>query len=54
MSWPTITCEVAFRSDPGDTPIWTDVSSYVRSFTTRRGRQHDHSEQDRPMPRINR
>ena len=38
MNRPTITCEIAFTTDPAATPVWTDVSAYVLSFQTRRGR----------------
>lgn len=34
--------EIAFASNPGAAvPTYTDVSAYVRSLTTRRGRQHE-------------
>lgn len=42
MAQPTITVRIAFATDPlADTPTWTDVSSDVMSFSTRRGRQHE-------------
>ncbi len=42
MGWPTtIRAQIAFDSDPNDTPIWEDVSGYVYSFSLRRGRQHE-------------
>jgi hypothetical protein len=37
-TWPTITVEVAFTTDPADTPVWEDISEWVRHFTTTRGR----------------
>ena len=37
----TLTVEIAFDSNPLDTSqTYTDVSAYVRSFSTIRGRQH--------------
>lgn len=33
-----VTVEVAFTTDPGATPTWTDISDYVRKITTHRGR----------------
>jgi hypothetical protein len=39
--YPTLTVEVAFASNPGDSPVWTDITSYVRRFSTRRGREHE-------------
>lgn len=39
MTLPTLTVEIGFASDPLDDPqTWTDVSAYVRSVTTHRGR----------------
>ncbi len=38
---PRISVEIAFASDPPLTPIWTDVSGYVREVHIRRGRQHE-------------
>ena len=31
MSLPALTVEIAFATDPGSAPTWTDVSQYVRS-----------------------
>lgn len=40
MGFPTVTVQVAFDSDPGDVPVWTDVTAYLRQpITIRRGRQ---------------
>ena len=36
-----LTVECAFTSAPYATPVWTDVTEYVRSFTTKRGRSSD-------------
>ena len=37
----SLTVEIAFDSNPLDTSqTYTDVSAYVRSFSTNRGRQH--------------
>ncbi len=37
-----VTIEAAFGYDPDDTsPSWTDISDYVRSFATRRGRRRE-------------
>lgn len=33
--------EVAFDTRPGDVPIWTDVTTYVRSLNTNRGRSRE-------------
>ena len=41
MASPTLTLEIAFATDPGSTPTWTDVSAYLKSFSTRRGRQNE-------------
>jgi hypothetical protein len=38
---PDLTLEMAFSTDPGDTPVWDDVSEYVRRFSTNRGRQSE-------------
>jgi hypothetical protein len=38
---PTVTCEIAFGTDPGATPIYTDVSAQHVSTTIRRGRNHE-------------
>lgn len=34
----SVTVEVAFATDPGDTPVWDDVTPYLRQFTVHRGR----------------
>src|SRR3990167_3483839 len=40
--YPSLKVDVAFTTDPTDgSPSWTDITAYVRSFRTRRGRQHD-------------
>lgn len=36
-----VTVEVAFTTDPGDTPVWTDVSEYLKGFSVNRGRQRE-------------
>jgi len=42
MSLPTITARIAFATGPlAVTPTWTDVSSYVRKVSIRRGRQDE-------------
>lgn len=33
-----VTVQIAFASDPGDTPVWEDVSEYLERFTVHRGR----------------
>lgn len=33
--------EIAFSTDPGATPTWSDVGSKVRKLSFRRGRQHE-------------
>jgi hypothetical protein len=38
---PTYTCEIAFATDPGSAPTWTDVSEFHRSTSIRRGRNHE-------------
>lgn len=38
---PKVVLEVAFDSAPGQTPVWVDVSYYVREVHIRRGRQHE-------------
>lgn len=34
----SVIVEIAFATDPGDTPDWTDVSEYLERFTVHRGR----------------
>tara|TARA_Y100000310_G_scaffold298911_1_gene333301 strand:- start:4135 stop:5430 length:1296 start_codon:yes stop_codon:yes gene_type:complete len=42
LGFPTITVRIAFSSDWNSTaPIWTDISSDVVAFNTRRGRQFE-------------
>lgn len=45
LSWfPTLTVEAGFGSSPNtaiSSITWTDISSYVRSFSTQRGRSHE-------------
>jgi hypothetical protein len=41
VSVPVYTCEIAFPTDPGDTPTWTDVSEFHRSTRIQRGRNHE-------------
>lgn len=41
MSVPIYTCEVAFATDPGSTPTWTDISAFHRLTSIRRGRNHE-------------
>jgi hypothetical protein len=43
VAMPTTTTEVAFTTDPGATPTWTDVSAYQREFVVHRGRADDQS-----------
>ena len=43
MGMPTITVRVAFTTDPGATPTWTDISAYLKTFTVHRGRSDDQS-----------
>jgi len=39
---PTLTVEIAFATDPDSaTPAWQNVTSYVRGFSIRRGRERD-------------
>jgi hypothetical protein len=38
---PTLTCEIAFGTDPGTTPVWTDVSDRHITSRIRRGRNHE-------------
>lgn len=42
-SYPSIRVEIAFTPDPnsGGTPVWTDVTKYVRGLSIRRGRQDE-------------
>lgn len=40
--FPTLLVDVAFSNNPTDSsPTWVDISDYVESVTTRRGRQHE-------------
>lgn len=43
MAMPTITVRVAFTTDPGATPTWTDITAYLKRFTIHRGRADDQS-----------
>lgn len=36
----SVTVEAAFGSDPLAVPSWTDITAYVRQFSTERGRSH--------------
>lgn len=36
----SVTVEAAFGSDPLAVPVWTDITAYVRQFSTERGRSH--------------
>lgn len=40
MANPVVTAEIAFGSDPGaSSPSWTDVTTYLKRASTKRGRQ---------------
>jgi hypothetical protein len=41
MAAPALQCAVAWATDPGATPVWTDVTAYLQSFRFRRGRQYE-------------
>jgi hypothetical protein len=41
MVLPTISIEIAFSTNPGATPTYTDVTPYVREWHVRRGRNHE-------------
>ncbi|MDO8704085.1 MAG: LamG-like jellyroll fold domain-containing protein [Sulfuricaulis sp.] len=42
MTLPNEKVEVALASNPTDAnPVWTDITSYVRSLSTTRGRKHE-------------
>lgn len=42
MAYPTITLEVAFTTDPGAAPTWTDISAYLEGeITISRGRSQE-------------
>lgn len=43
MGMPTTTVEVAFATDPGATPTWTDISAYQKGFVVHRGRSDEQS-----------
>lgn len=43
MGMPAVTVRVAFTTDPGATPTWTDISGYLKTFTVHRGRSDDQS-----------
>ena len=39
VAWPTLAVEVAFAGNPNDaSPTWTDITTYVQGFSTKRGR----------------
>lgn len=38
MARPTLTVEIAFENDPLGTPTWTDVTSYTRQVSIKRGK----------------
>jgi hypothetical protein len=41
-SVPTITAEIAFASNPGAAPVYTNVSAYLRDTSTARGRNYEY------------
>lgn len=42
MAFPTITLEIAFATAPlASSPTWTDVSTYLKEVSVRRGRQRE-------------
>jgi hypothetical protein len=41
MALPTISIKAALTTNPGATPIWTDLTPYVREWHVRRGRNHE-------------
>lgn len=42
FTFPAFVCELAFGNNPGDATLtWTDVSTYLRSFSIMRGRQYE-------------
>jgi len=41
VSLPTYTCRIAFPTDPGSAPTYTDVSEFHRRTTITRGRDHE-------------
>lgn len=38
---PSITAAIAFATNPGATPTWTDVTGYLQEFSVKRGRQYE-------------
>lgn len=40
MAFPQVVTEVSF-TDPFSTPVWEDISAYVRGFDSQRGRQYE-------------
>jgi hypothetical protein len=41
VATPDVTVEVAFDTDPGDVPVWTDLSDRFITLTTHRGRRDE-------------
>lgn len=41
MADPTLQVQIAFATNPTSAPTWTDVTNDVRSFSIKRGRQHE-------------
>lgn len=41
MAYPTLTLEFSPTTDPATTPVWVDITSYMREAHTRRGRQRE-------------
>lgn len=41
MALPNVTVEAALTTNPTESATWTDLSSRVRGFSVRRGRQHE-------------
>lgn len=39
--FPRCSCWISFTTNPGDEPVWEDVSLYFRGFSTKRGRQYE-------------
>lgn len=52
MVAPVAVCEVAFATDPGATPTWTDVSNWLQGFTIERGRQQELNRMEAGTARI--
>ena len=44
MAQPAFLCAISWTTNPGDTPSWVDVTSYLEGFSFKRGRDYEADE----------